>query len=159
MRLDLTVILRRLAALAVVAGVVLAVPGAAPGSDRSPQPTLLVFHSPYCPVCRRMVPRIDALQRDCVGRELRIARVDVSDPEGAILAEQQGIAALPTVVLIGGDGGRIGQLLGEQSLAELRSAAAGLVQGVCGGEPPRRLDDGRAGPSCDPSAEALSCAG
>ena len=68
-----------------------------------PEPTLIFFHSPTCPPCRRMEPTIRELA-DATGR---VFSVDLSrEPE---LAQSLGIYATPTTFVVAG--GRVQKVI------------------------------------------------
>ena len=117
----------------------------------SDKPRLVEFYAEDCPVCERMKPRFDQLKNDCVRRGVEILTIDISDPRNAHLAKQFGIRAVPTIRMFGSDGVEKGQIYGERELADLRAAAAGLMDAVCMGEEGKTEfeDDGQ--PSCDTS--------
>ena len=100
----------------------------------SPRPRLVEFFSQDCPVCRRVQPRVDQLRRDCVTHAVEILQVDVSQPENAKLAQHFGITAVPVFRGFARDGTTTSEVFGERSLAELRSLAAGLLEGECAGQ-------------------------
>jgi cytochrome c-type biogenesis protein len=121
--------------------------GPALGSP-TPKPRLVEFYDENCPVCERMKPRVDQLKQDCVRRGVEILTVNLSDPRNAHLGRQLGIHAVPTFKLYGSDGVEKGQIYGERELADLRAAAAALMDAVCAGEQGRtEFEDGQ--PSCE----------
>ena len=82
----------------------------------SARPALLSFHASWCSICARLDRR--TLRDPEVGRELerfeRI-RIDVSrtTPESQALMAHYGAVALPSLVLLGGDGdGVAGRVVG-----------------------------------------------
>lgn len=117
------------------------------------KPRLVEFYDEDCPVCERMKPRFEQLKQDCVRRGVEILTINLSDPRNAHLAKQFGIRAVPTVKMFGSDGAERGQIYGERELAELRAAAAALMDAVCEGEKGRtEFEEGQ--PSCDRAALA-----
>jgi cytochrome c-type biogenesis protein len=130
------------------------------------RPRLVEFYDENCPVCERMKPRFDQLKQDCVRRGVEILTVNLSDPQNAHLGRQLGIRAVPTIKMYGSDGVERGQIYGERELADLRAAAAALMDAVCVGEKGRTdFEDGQ--PSCDraslaemeggPTSTAVEC--
>lgn len=57
---------------------------------------LVDFHTLWCAPCRKMVPMIDALEKDYVNK-VSISRVDIDKSEE--LADEHNIVAVPTLVL------------------------------------------------------------
>lgn len=101
--------------------------------DPSARPRLVEFYAQGCPVCQRMAPRIHQLREDCLGQKVDVVTVNLSDPRNAAVAERHAVRAVPTIKLFASDGKETGQLLGERQLAELRAAAAGLMETACAG--------------------------
>jgi thioredoxin-like negative regulator of GroEL len=116
------------------------------------RPVLLAFHSPGCPVCTRMTPRIEQLRRDCVGKKVGIVSLDVTESEGEALARAYGVAGVPTVLLLDAQRSVDGMLVGDHPLSELRAAAASLVKTSCGAEQPGLPDGQAASATCGASA-------
>jgi cytochrome c-type biogenesis protein len=102
------------------------------------RPRLVEFFAPDCPVCERMQPRMEQLMRDCVNRRVEILQLDITRPENRQWARRYQVNAVPSVRLFRRDGTVAGSLHGERTLAELRGAAAGLLEGSCAGEAPRK---------------------
>ena len=125
----------------------------------SERPRLVEFYAQNCPVCARMKPRFDQLKQDCLSHGVEILTINISDPRNAHLAKQFGVHAVPTIKLFGSDGVEKGMIYGERELADLRAAAAGVMESVCKGEVGRTEfeDDGK--PSCDTAALAGNEAG
>ena len=116
----------------------------------SDRPRLVEFYAKHCLVCERMKPRVEQLQQDCVRHGVEILTVDISDPRNANIAKKFDVRAVPTIKLFDREGRVSGQLYGERELAELRSAAAGLLDAVCAGEDGKtQFDDNVSKPSCD----------
>ncbi|MBN1608279.1 MAG: sulfite exporter TauE/SafE family protein [Polyangiaceae bacterium] len=57
-------------------------PALAELGQHAARPALLAFHSPSCAVCRKMAPRVAALERDCAGKQMHVVHVNVAQPEG-----------------------------------------------------------------------------
>jgi len=139
------------------------------------RPLLLAFHSPSCPVCRKMAPRVAELERDCVGKHIDVVHVNVAEPEGSRLATRFGVARVPTFLFLGPDHRSEAVLVGERALDDLRAAAARLLRVACGAiapdtgayeatvPTPRAPVAAEAGcsttPRAEAGAEALSCSG
>ena len=104
------------------------------------RPVLLAFHSPGCPICDRMAPKIEQLRRDCVGKQVGIVSLDVTESAGDALARAYGVAGVPTLLFLDAQRAVEGMLVGEHPLSELRAAAASLVKTSCGAEQPRIPD-------------------
>jgi cytochrome c-type biogenesis protein len=147
-------------------GSTLAMVEAAPHEGR---PVLLAFHSPSCAVCRKMAPRVAELERDCVGKQMDVVRVNVAEPEGLRLATRFGVAQVPTFLFLGADHSFEAVLVGEHAVDDLRAAAARLLRAACGAMAPGKVPAPRAPraaeascstpPRAEAGAEELSCSG
>ncbi len=96
-----------------------------------PLPILYEFHSPRCPVCLQMIPAINALKNECVGRQVEIRQVDVTSPEGRPLARRFGITGIPVFVFTDKDQQEIARLVGYQTLESLSQATSILIGEEC----------------------------
>lgn len=105
----------------------------------SPRPRLVEFYRPDCTVCERMRPHLEQLRRDCLSHQVEILEVDLTDPRNHALVERMRIRAVPSVTLFDDAGAQRAKLVGERTLAELRGAAASLMNATCAGE--RALND------------------
>ncbi len=146
---------RATGALMVVVGIAVAAPGvtdlwsrtaqthspsSAPADLMQPagKPRLIEFYTQRCPVCSRMKPLVEQLRLDCVGHDIEVVAVDISQPANAHLAQQYAVHAVPAFMLLDENGEQAGQLYGAQDLGELRAAAAGLIATSCAGEGKRQ---------------------
>jgi cytochrome c-type biogenesis protein len=113
------------------------------------KPRLIEFYAQRCPVCARMKPLVDQLRLDCLGHEIEVVAVDISQPENAHLAEKYAVHAVPAFVLLDERGNQAGHFFGSRGLGELRAAAAGLIATSCAGEDAREeLPPGESQSSC-----------
>jgi len=101
--------------------------------EASERPRLVEFHAKGCPVCERMKPSMAQLRQDCLGKQVDVLTVDLSDPRNAGAAEMFGVHAVPTIQLFDDQGKRSAQFLGEHPISDLRAAAASLIASNCGG--------------------------
>ncbi len=116
------------------------------------RPVLLAFHSPGCPICDRMAPKIEQLRRDCIGKKVGIVSLDVTESAGDALARAYGVAGVPTLLFLDAHRAVEGMLVGDHPLSKLRAAAASLVKTSCGAEQPRVPDVQAATAACGASA-------
>jgi len=94
-------------------------------------PTMLKFYSPSCPVCRQMIPIVNVLRNECMGRGLEFTDVNVSTPEGRALARKYRVTGIPVFVFEDAKGQEVSRLVGYQKLRSLAQAASVLIEGEC----------------------------
>lgn len=82
------------------------------------RPTLLMFSTPTCPACRRMLPLLRRARDLCTG-PAAVRHVDLSDDAGRELARRYRVRGVPTFVFLDADGDEIARLAGEQPLGAL----------------------------------------
>lgn len=87
-------------------------------------PTLYDFWAPWCGPCKAMKPTIDALEAKMAG-QLTVRRVNVDDEPQ--LAEQLGIKAIPTLVLVKPGQGEVMRLIGAKP-AVLEAMVGGALE-------------------------------
>lgn len=95
------------------------------------RPAMLKFFSPNCPVCRQMIPTVNALKHECASHDVEFREVDISTPEGRILARTYGIRGIPVFVFVDGAGEEVSRLVGYQPLEALEQAMAVLTGEAC----------------------------
>ena len=78
------------------------------------KPVLIEFYSKNCPVCRSMIPVINAIQRDCVGKNLALVKIDINSPESPYYIKKFGIFGVPTFIFLDASGKEVARLLGYQ---------------------------------------------
>lgn len=104
------------------------------------KPRLVELYEQDCPVCKRMEPRVNALQTDCEDSFVDVYKVDISQPENSHLKGVLGVNAVPTLLLIDDQGAIYGRMVGERSLEEIRGFAAEMQASTCAGVEPAKLD-------------------
>lgn len=95
------------------------------------RPVMLKFFSPNCPVCRQMIPTINLLKHECASRNVEFRDIDISTPEGRILARSYGVRGIPVFVFIDADGSETARLVGLQPLRALEQAMGVLTGQAC----------------------------
>lgn len=99
------------------------------GQDRFP--TFIKFYSPTCPVCLQMIPIVNVLKNECKGKHLGFTEVNVSTPEGKVLARKYRITGIPVFVFEDESGNEVSRLVGYQKLESLEQAASVLIGEEC----------------------------
>jgi len=92
---------------------------------------LLKFYSPTCPICLQMVPVVNALRNECLGKNLVIRDVNVATPEGRALAREHGVTGVPAFLFLDAERREVARLLGYQPLASLEQAASIAIGEEC----------------------------
>ncbi len=91
---------------------------------KSDIPVLVDFWAPWCAPCRMMAPILDELSEDKAG-EVKIAKLDVENPNHQMLAAQYGIQSIPNMKLFKG-GAMIKDFIGlrakDQLVGEIEDA-------------------------------------
>lgn len=105
------------------------------------KPRLVELYEQDCPICKRMQPRLDALQNDCEDSFVDVYKVDISQAENSHLKKNLGVNAVPTLLLIDDQGAIFSRLVGERSLDEIRGFAAELQASVCAGVAPGNSEE------------------
>ena len=98
------------------------------------RPAMLKFFSPNCPVCRQMIPTVGLLKNECSSHDVEFREVDISTPEGRILARTYGIRGIPVFVFVDGAGEEVSRLVGYQPLSALEQAMGVLTGEACPSE-------------------------
>ena len=96
-------------------------------------PSLVEFVGRTCPVCLRMVPVVQAAERDCAGQGVRFQRIEVDGPGGRELARQFSVMGVPTFLFLDAKGAEVARLVGEQPLANLEQSLQVLSGERCAG--------------------------
>lgn len=78
------------------------------------KPVLIEFYSDTCPVCRSMIPIVNAIERDCTGKNLALVKININSPESAPLIKKYRIFGVPTFVFLDRTGKEVARLLGYQ---------------------------------------------
>lgn len=111
------------------------------------RPALLAFHSPSCPSCQKMAPRVAELERDCASKHIDILSVDVAEPEGYRLATRYNVVQVPTILFLAADRTSEAVLVGEHTLTDLRATASRLLRAACGAVTPSTAANGLGDPA------------
>lgn len=98
------------------------------------RPAMLKFFSPNCPVCRQMIPTVNLLKHECSSHAVEFREVDISTPEGRILARTYGIRGIPVFVFVDAAGEEVSRLVGYQPLSALEQAMGVLTGEACPSE-------------------------
>jgi len=85
---------------------------------KSDIPVLVDFWAPWCAPCRMMAPILDELSGELEGK-VKIAKLDVENPNHQMLAAQYGIQSIPNMKLFRG-GEMIQDFIGLRSKEQLK---------------------------------------
>jgi cytochrome c-type biogenesis protein len=101
----------------------------------SAKPRMVEFLSSNCPICRRMIPTISALEKECTGGKngVKVWKIDISRPENKGLAQHFRIRGVPTFVFFNRKGQEVSRLIGFQRLPSLRQSMSLLTGQSCRG--------------------------
>jgi len=78
-----------------------------------------------------MVPVVNALRNECLGKNLVIRDVNVATPEGRALAREHGVTGVPAFLFLDAERREVARLLGYQPLASLEQAASIAIGEEC----------------------------
>ncbi len=81
------------------------------------KPVLIEFYSNSCPICRSMIPIINAIERECTGKNLALVKININSPDAAPLVKKYRIFGVPTFVFLDSSGKEVARLLGYQEPA------------------------------------------
>lgn len=95
------------------------------------EPHLIEFVGTHCPVCARMAPIVDDVERRCNARGRAVMRVNVDDAAGQSLAARYGIRAVPTFVAVDGSGTEVERFVGAQPRERLEVAVSAVRGEAC----------------------------
>lgn len=93
---------------------------------KSDLPVLVDFWAPWCAPCRMMAPILDELSEDKAG-EVKIAKLDVENPNHQMLAAQYGIQSIPNMKLFKG-GSMIKDFIGLRAKDQLAGEIADALK-------------------------------
>jgi cytochrome c-type biogenesis protein len=128
-------------------------------NKQKPEPAMLAFTSPDCPICSRMKPIVNALIHQCDGNKVRVRQVDVSLPDNRQLALNYHLRGVPTFIFVDENKQEVARLVGEQTEATLIQALSTLKGAPCDGV--TFIDPSFDGPEKEPKAftDPATCSG
>jgi len=133
--------------LVIVAGsMLLDLAGQSPASSKSPSnvteqnnqvesdyPTMLVFTSSHCTICKRMRPIVDGITQQCQGNKVAIKEIDLSQESNRSVISSYHLVGTPTFVFVSRQGIEVARLVGEQTEQTLKQALSALRGEPCPG--------------------------
>lgn len=102
-------------------------------AGKGSSPLFVEFYSSNCPMCRRMVPLIRAIEESCFEKDLQVLKINVSLKENAELARRFGVVGVPTFAFLKPDGTEVSRLIGYQTVSALERNLSALTAGECQG--------------------------
>lgn len=97
------------------------------------EPHVIEFVGTHCPVCARMAPIVEDVERRCGASDGKttVRRVNVDDVAGESLAARYGIRAVPTFVAVDADGAEVERLVGAQTRERIELAVSAVRGEAC----------------------------
>lgn len=96
-------------------------------------PVMVEFYSANCSICERMAPVVDAIVKQCDGRQVRVRKIDVSMAGNRRYVETYRLVGVPTFLFLNTKGEEIARLVGEQTEKTLKQALSALRGKPCPG--------------------------
>lgn len=82
--------------------------------------TLIDFWADWCLPCKRMAPLIEQLAQEFEG-QIELVKVDADKPDNEEKLTEYDVRSIPTLVMTDENGKLLSRLVGQKSLAELRT--------------------------------------
>jgi len=95
--------------------------------------TFIEFYSPKCSICLQMVPLISRIEKDCIGKKIKIIKIDVTSSESKAIVSKFRIRGVPTFILLDKKGNEAARLIGYQPYNTLIQAISALIGEECRG--------------------------
>jgi cytochrome c-type biogenesis protein len=102
-------------------------------AQESITPTMVIFTSSNCVVCRRMEPILEGITKLCQGKGVKITDFDLAKSENRYLISKHRIVGTPTFVFLDKQGNEVSRLVGEQTEKTLKQALSALRGEPCPG--------------------------
>lgn len=97
------------------------------------RPRMVEFVSSRCSICKRLIPAVARIERECGGHKVDVIKVDVANPRNRRLAARYRVRGVPTFVFLDRAGVESARLVGYQTLSSLRQSLSLLVGEQCAG--------------------------
>jgi cytochrome c-type biogenesis protein len=99
----------------------------------SDYPTMLVFTSSNCKICKRMHPIVENITQQCQGNKVAIKEIDLAQASNRSLISDFHLVGTPTFVFVSRKGFEVARLVGEQTEQTLKQALSALRGEPCPG--------------------------
>lgn len=95
------------------------------------RPKMIEIFSTNCPVCRQMIPNVNALRNTCRPKPVDIELVNTATKEGREIAHQFGVTGIPVFIFLDENSKETARLVGYQPIENLEQAMTVLLGEEC----------------------------
>ena len=95
------------------------------------KPLMVEFYSKNCHICKQMKPTVDEIKQTCIGKNVDIHLVDISESKYSYLKKQHNLIGVPTFIIFDKSGKEISRLVGANSKKTLLQAISAATGETC----------------------------